>query len=406
MTSVHCTQTYPYPARFVWRFLSDFFTPWHPYMAWCEQLDERTRKFGTAGEEGHYIEQITHIDHKACRFGYTMLEGIDVIDSYHGAAWVEPLDGGSSQIVWTAKIGGPEKITSRVAKGTEAVFHAGLNRLAEMMSAALEIKTDTIEGAPELAIDVAGNGELVLFLHGIGGNRTNWHAQLQSNLATSYQLVALDLRGYGESELGSDPVTVEAHVGDMLRVLDHFGVEQAHFVGLSYGSWLAACLAHLHPERVKTLTLCAGSTGMSEASAAERSRFEALRLKPMEEGQTPAEIASKVVDALSGPESTADSRSALHMSMVAISRETYIAALRCFLAPPFKIEFEKFSFPTLFIAGEHDQLASPAEMGGIAKRVPTGRLSVVQGAGHLINIEKPHEFNQTISRQLTADHSR
>ena len=400
MTSVHCTQTYPYPARFVWRFLSDFFTPWHPYMAWCEKLDERTRKFGMTGEEGHYIEQMTHIDHDAYRFDYTMLEGIAAIESYHGAAWVEALENGHSQIVWTAEIGGSEKMTSRVAKGTEAVFQAGLEKLAEMMTAALEIKTEKIAGVPELAVDVAGAGELLLFLHGIGGNRTNWHAQLNSSLATRFQTAALDFRGYGESDLGDDPVTVEAQVSDLLRVLDHFGTEQAHFVGLSYGSWLAACFAHLHPERVKSLTLCAGSTGMSEASAAERSRFEALRLKPMEEGQTPAEIAPTVVEVLSGPEATVESRSALHGSMVAISRETYIAALRCFLSPPFKIDFEAFNFPTLFIAGEHDKLAAPDEMRGVAARVPNGHLAVIQGAGHLINIEKPERFNVVLEERF------
>ena len=77
-----------------------------------------------------------------------------------------------------------------------------------------------------------------------------------------------------------------------------------------------------------------------------------------------------------------------------------MAALRCFLNPPYKINFEAFDFPTLLIAGEHDKLASPAEMGSVAKRVPNAELAVISGAGHLINIEKPSAFNQQLAMWL------
>ncbi|MEM7035072.1 MAG: alpha/beta hydrolase [Chloroflexota bacterium] len=87
----------------------------------------------------------------------------------------------------------------------------------------------------------------------------------------------------------------------------------------------------------------------------------------------------------------------------AIPRETYIAALRCFLNPPFTIGFEQFQLPTHFIAGEHDKLASPAEMNGVARRVPNIRFSVVENAGHLVNLEQPEQFNQLIQQFLRED---
>ncbi|MEM7533698.1 MAG: alpha/beta hydrolase [Chloroflexota bacterium] len=257
------------------------------------------------------------------------------------------------------------------------------------------IHTQVIDGRPMLAVDSTGKGELVLFLHGIGGGRSNWRGQLTA-LASICHAVALDFRGYGDSELGAAPVTVEAQMRDIQRVMAAFETKQVHLVGLSYGSWLAACFAHLHPQQVASLTCCAGSTGMSEASDEEIDRFTKLRLRPMEAGQTPADIAESVISFISGPNSTAATRMEMVASMSAIPRTTYIAALRCFLNPPFKINFEAFRFPTRFIAGEHDKLAPPDKMEMVAKRVPHARFSVIAGAGHLVNLEQSAAFNQLL----------
>ncbi|MEM7797719.1 MAG: alpha/beta fold hydrolase [Chloroflexota bacterium] len=401
MSTARSRKTYPYPAEFVWRFVKDFFTPWHPRMSWCEQVDDHTRKFGMVGEDTVYVERLTVFDEAERRFEYEMLEGISGIEQYRGRVFVFPLVDNRAQIIWDAKISGPEAVTKRVAQGTEAVFQAGLDELAELMKAVTTAQTEWIPGSPKLAVDVAGEGDLVLFLHGIGGNRTNWHEQL-SALATSFKTAALDFRGYGLSQLGNDAVTAQRLVDDIRRTLDYFDVQSAHLVGLSYGSWIAACFGQLHPKRVASITFCAGSSGMSEASEAEKGRFKALRLTPMEAGQTPADIASAVVDALSGPEATPESRARLLASMKMIPRETYVAALRCFLNPPFKINFEGFDFPTTFIAGEHDRLASPEEMGSVAQRVPNGKLYVVPRVGHLINVENPRRFTLLLLASLTG----
>ncbi|MFK7800151.1 MAG: alpha/beta fold hydrolase [Anaerolineae bacterium] len=402
MAHVDVSKTYPYPAEFAWHFLSDFFTPWHPMMAWCEQVDERTRKFGMTGEDGAYIEQITNIDHQKHSFSYTMLEGISAIDDYQGYAFVEPLDGGWSRINWQAEISGPDPIADKVAAGTTAVFQAGLDALDLIMSDVLEIKTERIAGEPGLAIDAAGAGELVLFLHGIGGDRLNWHGQIES-LSSRFKCVSLDFRGYGKSDLGNGPVTSKGQVDDILRVVSHCEAEKVHLVGLSYGSWLAACFAQHYPEKISSLTLCAGSTGMSEASDKERRRFDESRLRPLLDNaeMTPADLAPAVVLAISGPNSTAFSRTELLASMQAIPRETYVSALRCFLKPPGKIPFETFDFPTMFVAGEHDTLAPPAEMQAVAQRVPGSRFEVIEGAGHMVNVEQPAEFNEILQSFLT-----
>lgn len=343
-TTVHTTQIYPHPAAAIWPILSDFFTPWHPFIEWCEQVDDHTRRFGMPGEETVYVEQITEIDHNAHRFRYVMRQGIDGINSYRGTAYIEAVSASESRVVWEAEIVGPEEITKRVAAGTEAVFNAGLDETANILEQRV-IKTVMVKGDPPIAFDVAGTGALVLFLHGIGGNRTNWHPQLHA-LSAHFNCAALDLRGYGLSQLGNEEVTAHALINDVLRVLAHFDVKKVHLVGLSYGSWIAASFAHCHPARIQSLTLCSGSTGMTQASADERSQFKQLRLDPIEVGQTPADIAPAVVQAISGPNATAGNKQTLLESMQSIPRESYIAALNQVLpqsAIPDRVRAIRFS---------------------------------------------------------------
>ena len=60
-------------------------------------------------------------------------------------------------------------------------------------------RTSEIGPSPRLAVDVMGTGPLLLFLHGIGGNRSNWREQLPA-FAPHFTAVAWDARGYGGSE--------------------------------------------------------------------------------------------------------------------------------------------------------------------------------------------------------------
>src|SRR5580658_7217231 len=96
--------------------------------------------------------------------------------------------------------------------------------------------TKLIGPAPRLAVDHQGQGELVLFMHGIGGNRTNWHDQLPA-CAARFHAVAWDARGYGLSDDYPGPLSYDDFCHDILRVLDHFGARKAHLVGLSMGGF-------------------------------------------------------------------------------------------------------------------------------------------------------------------------
>ena len=117
-----------------------------------------------------------------------------------------------------------------------------------------EIKTIRIGPAPRVAVDHAGHGPFLMFLHGIGGNRDNWADQLPV-FAEHFQVAAWDARGYGDSDDYDGPLSFADVSRDLIRVLDHFKVTRAHLVGLSMGGRIAQEFTALFPARVATLTL-------------------------------------------------------------------------------------------------------------------------------------------------------
>jgi len=164
-------------------------------------------------------------------------------------------------------------------------------------------KTERIGAAPQIAVDRMGSGDLLVFLHGIGGNKRNWHDNLPA-FAAHWHAVAWDARGYGESDDYEGPLTFSDFAHDVVRVLDHFGAAKAHIVGLSMGGRIALDFAALYPNRLLTLTLCDTHRGFSHFSEEKRREFVRLRKEPLEQGAEPKDIAGLVAKTLVGPKAS------------------------------------------------------------------------------------------------------
>jgi pimeloyl-ACP methyl ester carboxylesterase len=98
---------------------------------------------------------------------------------------------------------------------------------------------------------------LVLAIHGITSSSRTWVA-VARELGEDAALVAVDLRGRGRSDELPSPFGIDAHVRDMIAVLDHFGLERPIVVGHSLGAFIAARLAARHPNRVRAAVLVDG----------------------------------------------------------------------------------------------------------------------------------------------------
>lgn len=272
-------------------------------------------------------------------------------------------------------------------------------RLATSAEAA-PYTVDIIGGDPAIAVEHAGAGSLVLCLHGIGGNRTNWRAQLRT-LSSDFHMAAWDLRGYGESDDYQGPLSFDLIEGDLVRVLDRFGAASAHFVGLSLGGRISLDFARRRPERVRSLVLADTSATSAAMNSEENIKaFLDLRLRPLREGKTPRDIAPALTETLIGPEVSAEARAEITASLCALRTESYAKTLECAVRYQTFGPLEKIAQPALVITGEYDRLAPPDVARDLATRLPNARFKQINGAGHLSNIEKPELFSAAVAAFL------
>ena len=398
----------------VWQVLRDFAGAWHP---WVDTIRPETgpkgaaiRAFTVAGEDTTYREQLTYFSDSDRTLGYTHLSGIAGCEAYDARITITAAEAGGSILNWSATVRASAARLGPIVEGTKAVYEAGIAALAGLtatptpmpaLPAPVAVEPLTIDDLPRLALSITpdlGEDRLCLFLHGIGGARHNWAAQL-AQMGSTIRCAALDLRGYGDSTLGPRATTVDDYCADILRVAEVLGAKRLVLVGLSYGSWIATSFAMRHPEMLDGLVLSGGCTGMSEAGPDEREAFRVSREVPMNAGQVPADFAPAVVKVLAGPEASEATKAALLQSMAAIPAATYRDALICFTNPLERFDFAKLTMPTLLMTGSHDRLAPPAEIRTIAGRIwdaaprPDVRFEVIENAGHVCNVEQPQAYS-------------
>src|ERR671910_3076341 len=145
-------------------------------------------------------------------------------------------------------------------------------------------KGERVPGGVELAICRAGEcPDPVVCLHGITAQHRAFNAAARY-LGPSRGLIGVDLRGRGDSDKPESGYGLEKHASDVVRVLDHLGLESAVLVGHSMGAFVALETALVYPERVRALVLLDGGWPRVESSREEMTEEERKEAAALEEG--------------------------------------------------------------------------------------------------------------------------
>ena len=243
-------------------------------------------------------------------------------------------------------------------------------------------------------------GRTVLFLHGIGGNRDSFAAELP-RLAGSWRALAWDMPGYGASP-PVVPLTFEALARAVVAVLDAERSERAVLVGHSMGGMVAQETAARFPERVSALVLFATTAAFGGNDERFKNEFLAQRLAPLDAGRTMPEIAADLTKGLFGPNPPEGARRRAIASMGAIPAASYRAALECIVSFDRSDDLARIGCPTLVLSAEHDRLAPPRTMERMAARIPGATYRRIPGAGHLANFERPAAFAAALDEFLAT----
>ena len=239
----------------------------------------------------------------------------------------------------------------------------------------------------------AHNGTIVL-LHGLSGSRISWDPQLVG-LSERHRVVAWDLPGYGESKplegTMSFPALADA-VADLVAVLREPTV---HLVGISFGGMIAQYAAARHPGVVASLTLLATSSKFG-LDGTQPDEWRAARLAPLDLGLEPVDIAERVLGSLAGPHIAADAMTGQIAAMSRISSAALRRSIDCLITHDSRSILPSITVPTLCLVGDLDDETPPAYAMAVADLIPGARLAVIEGAGHLLNVEAPDAVNDAI----------
>jgi 3-oxoadipate enol-lactonase len=255
-------------------------------------------------------------------------------------------------------------------------------------------------GDTEIAYDDVGTGLPVVFLHAFPLNRTMWDPQVTALVGES-RCIALDLRGLGDSS-GGGPYSMDRYADDVASVLDTLQIARAVIVGLSMGGYIAFALWRRHRERIRGLVLSNTRAAADSPEVLARRR----ELIAIAESQGSTAVANVQIAGLVGKttrEKRPDIYDLMHRMIAQAPIDGVIGAINALMARPDSTSTcAEIDVPTLVISSDEDVLTPPKEAAQLAAAIRGSRLEVLQGAGHLSNVERPAAFNTVVSEFLAS----
>jgi 3-oxoadipate enol-lactonase len=250
-----------------------------------------------------------------------------------------------------------------------------------------------------IAYSDVGEGAPIVFLHGVGATKRCWAPQM-AVLPQRFRCIALDYRGYGESDvppkasLGADardPKTISraAYAHDVVAVLDAAGIDAAHLCGCSLGGVVALEFFDAKPARVKSLALVdtfafypGGAQSMDERIAT----LEKLGIPEFAKTRAPGVLK---------PDPDPAVLESVRADMASIPLDVYKASTRATWTGDYRRLLARVGAPAEVFWGECDTSIAPLALSEeLAAGLPTCSGVVrIAHAGHLPNLDNPEFFN-------------
>jgi len=253
-------------------------------------------------------------------------------------------------------------------------------------------KVQTSVGKMGVTDDGGGPATPILFLHGVGSDKSVWQAQL-AHFAASRRAVAIDYPGYGESAPRGG-ATRDDFARAALAVLDALEIERAHVCGLSLGGVVAIAMHALAPRRCASLVLADSFAVHPEGQAIYDRSTAASRTMSMRE------LAEARAASLLGGGAGDEIRIEVIETMSRIDPAAYRQGAEAVWLADQQHRAASIAAPTLVLVGDEDKITPPALSQALAKLVRGASLEVIAGAGHLANLEKPADFNRALDAFL------
>lgn len=240
-----------------------------------------------------------------------------------------------------------------------------------------------------------GSSEIPLvFIHGFPFDRTSWIPQYEY-FKDYCRVVIYDIRGFGSSTGDSDtPFSMEVFAKDFLAFLKALHIEKAIVCGLSMGGYILMNAFNMEPERFAGIVLCDTqcNADSEEAKKKREKTIEQIREKGV------ADFADTFIKNVFYEESFKKKKEAVEAIRDVILRttqQTLVAAVKALAKRPDTCEvLQSVKVPALIICGKQDTVTPPEKSQVIHDLIKSSTYKLIDGAGHLSNIDQPEAFNK------------
>jgi pimeloyl-ACP methyl ester carboxylesterase len=254
-----------------------------------------------------------------------------------------------------------------------------------------------------------GAGDAVVLVHGAAAWAENWMLTMPALAGAGYRAIALDLPGFGKSERARSPRYFDHpdayYVRFLREAMDALELEAAHLVGHSMGGAVAAIAAAALPERFRSLALAA--PGAFGTTLPLSFRLASLRIAGLFARFAPAALVRSSVNAcFADPGCVPDwlyehaHRYARAGGAAEFARLMHYGVTLRGVRPELRDRWEDairaIRIPTLVVWGREDVIVPLTHLVEVRARLPHARVALIERAGHLVQIERPDEFNAAL----------
>lgn len=244
----------------------------------------------------------------------------------------------------------------------------------------------------------SGTGPTLVLVHGYFGGAGMWARQF-SSFAGRFRCIAPNLAGFGDSAHLHAPDTIEGHAAQVLRTLDHLGVESFRLLGHSMGGMVVQQMAAMAPDRISKLVLYGtGPVGLLP------NRFESIETSRQRLAADGLEATARRIAATWFEQGDkADGYAACVREGAKATLQAALASLSAWEKWNGTAALSNFTMPTLVVWGDGDKSYGWSQPESLWRGIPGCRLAVVPGCAHNVHMEKPRIFNAIVKDFLGGD---
>jgi 3-oxoadipate enol-lactonase len=237
----------------------------------------------------------------------------------------------------------------------------------------------------------------ILFIHGFPFNRGTWKDQLHY-FKNDNRVIAYDIRGFGDSENGSEKASMDVFADDLIGLMDALKIDQAIVCGVSMGGYILLNALERFPERISAAILCNTQSGADSIEAQDKRH---LSIQKIEAGGVIDFANATIKKVLTNHTLThqRDLVEKIKQQIVSTSPKILTGTIKALLhRRDMSASLKSIKVPTLIISGADDALIPPSQSEHLFKNIPDSIFYSIDKAGHLCNVDQPKEFNKQIEK--------